>query len=78
MDTITVPTTFAEQICPVIKQANEVLSHATNLRIAINTLRKALVACNDCPNSGNCMPLQELNRQIDVTIDALAIDWGLS
>lgn len=67
-----------EADCPVIQQAETVLSSAKNLRAAINKLRQDLSACNNCQSSGECVPLQELNRQIDQAIETLAKDWGLS
>lgn len=64
--------------CPVIQQAETVMQNATQLRASVRKLRQALQACNDCPNSGDCAPLQEVNRQIDAAITALTTEWGLN
>ncbi len=63
--------------CPVLKEASEVLDHANNLRASINHLRRSMAACTTCPNSGDCLPLQDFNRQIDHAIETLAKEWGL-
>jgi hypothetical protein len=64
--------------CPVLQQAQIVLSDARALRKSVRKLRKSLDACQECPNAGECVPLQEFNRQVDAAISALTAEWGLA
>lgn len=64
--------------CPVLRDAQRVLSASNDMTRALRTLKRSRRLCRECSRVEGCQVWGEFNRQIDIAIQEINQEWGLS
>jgi hypothetical protein len=63
--------------CPVIQEAQNILSMSGNLARAMRRLRKKINRCSSCEFAGACPEIRHFQNQITTAIAELTDEWNL-
>jgi hypothetical protein len=64
-----------DQACPVLEEAQHVLTLSQNMGKAMRRLSKKIIQCKECEKEGDCPALKLFQDQIRAAIDEMSQDW---
>ncbi len=64
--------------CPVQILTRQAINSARTLTRSLRGLQRSARLCNSCPQRPCCPDLSDLNAQLDLALQEIADEWGLS
>ena len=65
-------------ICPLIPRFEAVLKDARQLNLSLRRLKKAMKACDQCPEEGMCQAMADFNAMFSQAIQEVTEEWGIT